>query len=92
MIKKSTYIRSFSEKQRKQLEAVSVQENIKTTSDILFFALENYLDQKKDIERLNRIIQLKQRKVEKLQSDLENIQATAEKVHELSQIFKNLGL
>lgn len=92
MIKNSTYIRSFTKQQKKQLEHVAQEQNLKTATDILFFTLENYLEQKKDIERLNRIIQLKQKKVEKLQTDLENLQSTAEKVHELSQIFKKLGL
>lgn len=92
MIKNSTYIRSFTKQQKKQLEQVAQEQNLKTATDILFFALDNYIEQKKDIERLNRIIQLKQKKVEKLQSDLENLHSTAEKVHELSQIFKKLGL
>ena len=92
MIKNSTYIRSFTKQQKKQLEEVAQEQNLKTATDILFFALENYIEQKKDIERLNRIIQLKQKKVEKLQSYLENIQYTADKLHELSNIFKSIGL
>ena len=66
MIKKSTYIRDFTEKQRKQLEAVARFENIKTVPEILFFALENYLDQKNEIERLKRIIEYKQKRIDNL--------------------------
>ena len=53
MIKKSTYIRNFTAKQRKQMEAVA-------------------LEQKKDIERLNRIIQYKQNKIDNLKAQLED--------------------
>jgi hypothetical protein len=66
MIKNSTYIRNFTSKQRKQLETVAAQEKIKTVPEILFFSLDHYLDQKKEIERLNRIIQYKQNKIIKL--------------------------
>lgn len=72
MIKKSTYIRSFTPVQRKQLEQVSKEQKIKTTTEVLFFALENYLEQKKDIERLNRIIQYKQNKIDNLKAQLED--------------------
>jgi len=47
MIKKSTYIRSFTPVQRKQLEQVSKDEKIKTTTEVLLFALEKYLEQKR---------------------------------------------
>ena len=66
MIKNSTYIRNFTPKQRKQLETVSSQEKIKTVPEILFYALDQYLEQKNEIERLNRIIQYKQNKIIKL--------------------------
>ena len=66
MIKTSTYIRSFTPKQRQQMEAVAKEQKIKTAPEILFFALDNYLDQKKEIERLKRIIQYKQNKIDKL--------------------------
>ncbi len=70
MIKKSTYIRSFTSKQRQQLEQVQQEQKIKTVPEILFFTLDNYLDQKKEIERLNRIIEYKQKKIERLTSTL----------------------
>lgn len=66
MIKNSTYIRSFTPAQRKQLEKVQDEEKIKTVPEILFFALENYIEQKKEIARLNRIIKYKQDKIDKL--------------------------
>jgi hypothetical protein len=68
MIKNSTYIRSFTPSQRKQLEKVASEQNLKTVPEILFFALENYLDQINEIERLKRINQYKQNKIEKLNS------------------------
>ena len=66
MIKKSTYIRGFTQKQREQLEKVQQEQKIKTVPEILFFTLDSYTEQKKEIERLNRIIQYKQKKIEQL--------------------------
>ncbi|HEX8269789.1 MAG TPA: hypothetical protein VF581_07845 [Flavobacterium sp.] len=66
MIKKSTYIRSFTQSQRKQLQAVQQEQKIKTVPEILFFALEQYIDQKAEIERLKRLLQYKQNKIERL--------------------------
>lgn len=68
MIKNSTYIRSFSPKQRKNLEKIQADKGFKTVPEILFFALENYLDQKAEIERLKRIIDYKQKKIERLEN------------------------
>ncbi|WP_417365588.1 hypothetical protein [Flavobacterium beibuense] len=67
MIKNSTYIRSFTPKQRKQLEKVAEEQKIKTVPDILFFTLDQYLEQRNEIERLKRIITYKQNKIERLQ-------------------------
>lgn len=66
MIKKSTYIRGFTPKQRQQLEHVQAEHKIKTVPEILFFSLDQYLEQTKEIERLKRIIQYKQNKIDKL--------------------------
>lgn len=71
MIKKSTYIRNFTPLQRKQLQAVQLEQNIKTVPEILFFALEKYIDQTKEIARLNRIIEYKQKKIDNLNSKLD---------------------
>lgn len=68
MIKKSTYIRAFSEKQIRQMQAIQDKEKIKTVPEILFFALDRYTEQLKDIERLNRIIEYKQNKINSLNS------------------------
>lgn len=66
MIKKSSYIRGFSELQRKQMQKIQDEEKIKTVPEILFFALDKYQDQKQEILRLKRIIEYKQRKIETL--------------------------
>lgn len=68
MIKNSTYIRGFTTKQRKQLEQVQQEQKIKTVPEILFFTLDQYLEQKQDNERLKRIIEIKQRKIERLEN------------------------
>ena len=68
MIKKSTYIRNFTAKQRKQMEAVALEQKIKTAPEILFFALDKYNEQKQEIARLNRLIQYKQNKIDNLKS------------------------
>lgn len=66
MIKNSTYIRNFTPQQRKQLETVAASKKLKTVPEILFFTLDNFLEQEKEIARLNRIIQYKQNKIDKL--------------------------
>lgn len=68
MIKKSTYIRGFTPKQRQQLEQVQAEQKIKTVPEILFFTLDQYQELKKDNERLQRIIQYKQNKIERLEN------------------------
>ncbi len=72
MIKESTYIRKFTTVQRKQLEIVANEQGFKTVPEILFFSLENYIDQRKEIERLNRIIQYKQKKIDNLNNQISN--------------------
>lgn len=66
MIKNSTYIRSFTAKQRKQLEQLQEEHKLKTVPDILFFALEKAIELKQDNDMLHRIIALKQKKIESL--------------------------
>lgn len=89
MIKNSTYIRGFTSVQRKQMEIIEKKENLNTVPDILFFALENYLELKTEVDRLNRIIQYKQNKIEKLVSSQEIFNSAADKIHELSIFFKH---
>lgn len=82
MIKKSTYIRNFSEKQKQQLEQVSQEQNLKTVPDILFFALDKYLETKNDAERAQRITDIVKRKVSVLE------EKTAELERKLNEIKK----
>ena len=88
MIKESTYIRSFTPTQRKQLEQVEKEQNFKTVPEMLFFKLDNYFEQKKDIERLNRIIQLKQNKIEQLDLQIEFFKSASKKINELNNFLK----
>lgn len=69
MIKNSTYIRSFTAEQRKNMEKVQADQGFKTVPEILFFALDKYLDQQTEIARLKRIIEYKQKKIERLQDE-----------------------
>jgi len=68
MIKSSTYIRSFTQHQRRNLEKLQQQKGFKTVPEILFFALDKYLEQDAEIERLKRIVQYKQNKIERLEN------------------------
>lgn len=88
MIKKSTYIRSFTTAQLKQLEKVAKEENIKTVPEILFFSLNSYLEQKQEIERLKRIIQLKKDKIDELDLKIDFFKSASKKIHELSNYLK----
>ncbi|MDL2143559.1 hypothetical protein QQY79_13595 [Flavobacterium tructae] len=88
MIKKSTYIRSFTALQQKQLEKVGKEQNFKTTPEILFFALDSYLEQQKEMERLNRIIKLKQEKIELLDSKIVFFKSASKKINELNEFLK----
>jgi hypothetical protein len=90
MIKESTYIRSFTPVQRKQLEQVEKQQNFKTVPEMLFFALDNYFEQKKEIERLNRIIQMKQDKIEKLDLQIDFFKSASKKISELNDFLKTI--
>lgn len=80
MIKNSTYIRKFTANQRKQLLLVQEQTKLKTVPDILFFALDKYLELKADNERLTRIIEYKQKKIDNL--NLEICQFSTNKIQE----------
>lgn len=68
MIKNSAYIREFTAKQRQQVEQIAAEQKIKNANDVLLFALDQYQEQKKDNERLKRIIEIKQRKIERLEN------------------------
>lgn len=72
MIKNSTYVRSFTALQKKQLEQVAEEQDLKNANDVLLFTLDRYADQQKEIARLNRIIEYKQKKIESLQENVLN--------------------
>ena len=67
MINTSTYIRFINPYQIKLLEKLQTKfPKLKKVSSLLFFALYEYFEQEKEIERLKRIIVYKQEKIEKL--------------------------
>ena len=68
MIKNSAYIREFTPKQRQQVENIATEQKIKNANEVLLFALDQYQEQKQDIARLNRIIAIKQSKIERLEN------------------------
>lgn len=73
MIKKSTYIRNFTPKQVRLMEQIqATNKKLKTVPDILFFTLENAVDLLNDVERLKRIIDLKQKKIDQLNNKIED--------------------
>jgi hypothetical protein len=88
MIKKSTYIRSFTTTQLKQLEKVADTQNIKTVPEILFYSLDNYLAQKKEIENLKKTISLKNDTINSLELKLDFFKSASKKIHELSTFLK----
>ena len=66
MIKNCAYIREFTPAQKKQLEAIAAKQKLKNATDVFLFVLDQHQDLQNDIARLNRIIGLKQSKIEKL--------------------------
>ncbi|KGO89561.1 hypothetical protein [Flavobacterium suncheonense] len=68
MIKNSTYIRSFTPTQKKQLEQVAQEQGLKNANDVLLFTLSSHIELTKDVARLNRIIEMKQKKIESLKN------------------------
>lgn len=83
MIKNSTYIRSFTDKQKEQLEKVAQEQNLKTVSDILFFALDKYLETKNDVERQQRITEMVKRKVKALEESKAELEQKLDKIKNL---------
>jgi hypothetical protein len=88
MIKKSTYIRSFTATQIKQLEKVAKDQNIKTVPEILFYSLNQYLEQKQEIASLKRIIEIKKENINKLELKIDFFKSASKKIHELSNYLK----
>ncbi|WP_281238141.1 hypothetical protein [Flavobacterium praedii] len=91
MIKESTYIRSFTPAQRKQLEQIEKQQNFKTVPEMLFFALDNYFEQKKDIERLKKIIKEKEEKISTMNLQIDFFKSASKKISDLNNFIKNLN-
>lgn len=91
MIKESTYIRSFTPAQRKQLEQVEKEQNFKTVPEMLFFALDNYFEQKKDIERLKKIIKEKEEKISTMNLQIDFFKSASKKISDLNNFINNLN-
>ena len=68
MIKNSAHIRRFTPEQKRQLEAISKTEGLKNATGVLLFALDKYQDHINQIARRDRIIVLKQKKIEQLKN------------------------
>lgn len=66
MIKNQIYIRKLTPDQKRQLEEIAAEKKLKNGTDVFFHILERYKEQKLEIERLNRIIQYKQNKINRL--------------------------
>ena len=88
MIKKSTYIRSFTDKQFKQLQEIEKKQGFKTVPDILFFSLDQYLKQVKEIEELKKTIASQKEEIYQLKSIIDSYKTAIKKIHELSDYFK----
>lgn len=67
MIKNSAYIRKFSTKQKQALEKIATNNKILTAKKVLLFTLEKFADQQAEIDRLNRLLDYKQKKIKKLE-------------------------
>jgi hypothetical protein len=76
MIKNSSRITSFTPEQRAQLERISKEQGLKTATDVLLFALDQYHDLKLKNEMLTRFNARKQAKIEDLQQLINNKNGT----------------
>lgn len=65
MIKETAYIRKFSERQKAELQRISDQTGIKSVTKILFYVLDKFSELQQDKARLQRIIEMKQKKLNK---------------------------
>ena len=80
MIKNSTYIRSFTDKQKLQMKLIQDQHKLKTVPDILFFSLDQYSELKKDNERLSRLIDMRRKKEVQLQLRNDHLEQKLERI------------
>lgn len=66
MIGKSTYIRSFTDKQLSQLQEIAERKGLSTAPDVIFFALQYYFDSSETIRHLeNNKVKLQNRIADK---------------------------
>lgn len=84
MIKQTAYIRKFSETQKAELKRISEQTGIKSVTKILFYVLEKYSELQQDKARLQRIIEMKQKKIEQKQNEIDFYKSHAKAIQELS--------
>jgi len=66
MIKKSAYIREFTQEQKKLVEQVAAEHKIKNANDVLLFVLEQHYPLKNERDRYIRFNEMKQKKINAL--------------------------
>lgn len=71
MIKQGVNIRNFTDYQRKMLDKIGIENNLKTVPKILFHCVEKFYDLKADLARKDRIILYKQNKISELKEKIE---------------------
>jgi len=84
MIKETAYIRKFSETQKAELQRISDQTGIKSVTKILFYVLGKFSVLQQDKARLQRIIEMKQKKIEQKQNEIDFYKSHAKAIQELS--------
>jgi len=67
MVKEQVYIRKLSADEKKALQAIMDETGLKTAKAAMLHALTAYQDKLTEVARLNRIIEYKQKKIERLQ-------------------------
>lgn len=72
-IGESTYIRKFTGKQKEWIEKIAQERNIPYAPKVLLFALEQYFDNQRDIRTLTYNKDKREKKIEELESEIENL-------------------
>lgn len=80
MIGKSTYIRSFTEVQHKQLKKIALEEGFCTVPDIFFYTLEEYFSNKTKIRLLEKNKIKLQNIIESKDSEINDIRSIFERM------------
>lgn len=78
MIKKSAYIRQFTLEQKRLLETVAAEHNIKNANDVLLFVLEQHYAL---VNERNRYIKFNDMKTKKIEALKEQIHANNQQCH-----------